>query len=82
MKYTTRTTQITVLPAGEPIFSEQATTITIEDEAAGEFLVVEQHDGGKIAITPEEWGELKNAVDMMFSLIRDREEKEERNQNE
>jgi hypothetical protein len=72
-KYTTRTTQITVLPAGDPIFSEMATHISIEDEGEGEFLVLDQ-DKGKIAITPEEWPELKGAIEVLLSLIRDKEE--------
>jgi len=33
----TRTTQLTVAPEGEPIFSERAYTVTIDDEAAGEL---------------------------------------------
>jgi hypothetical protein len=73
-KYTTRTTQITVLPQGDPIFSEMATHISIEDEGEGEFLVVEQEQNGKIAITQEEWPELKGAIEVLLSLIRDKEE--------
>ena len=42
MRYTSRITQITVLPVGEPIFSERATVISIDDEAAGEFITVKQ----------------------------------------
>ena len=38
--YETRVTQLTVAPEGEAIFSEAATTITIDDEAAGEFVKV------------------------------------------
>ena len=42
MKYTSRITQITVLPVGEPIFSEKATVISIDDESGGEFITVKQ----------------------------------------
>lgn len=40
--YQTITTSLIVLPKGESIFSNRATTIRIEDEGAGPFLVIEQ----------------------------------------
>ena len=51
-EHITRTTQLTVLPKDDATYSELATTITITDESAGEFVVVEQSndDYGKIAI--------------------------------
>lgn len=68
----TRPTQWTILPEGEAIFHERATVITVEDEAAGEFLKVHQHhvnDGGTILIDPDEWPILKQAIDnAMISL--------------
>ena len=68
-----RVTQITVAPEGEPIFSEGATTFTIDDEDAGEFLVIEQTmDGyGKIAIDKQEWPSFKEAIESMISKCRD-----------
>ncbi len=62
-----RTTKITVLPAAEPIYSEMATDVAIDDEAAGEYVTVEQHGNGmgKIAITPEEWPALRTAINRM-----------------
>jgi hypothetical protein len=36
------TSRITVLPKGEPIFSYQATEISIVDEAAGPFIEIKQ----------------------------------------
>jgi len=33
---------ITLLDEGKPIFDEDATTVRIEDDAAGPFLVIEQ----------------------------------------
>lgn len=42
-EYQTITTSLIVLPKGESIFSDRATTIRIEDEGAGPFLVIEQH---------------------------------------
>ena len=41
----TITTALMVLPAGHDIFSEQATTISIEDEGGGPFVVIEQDAG-------------------------------------
>ena len=67
--YETRTLSIIVLPEGESIFSEMATTITIEDEAGGEFVVVEQSahvDAGKIRIDSTEWPALRAAIDRMI----------------
>ena len=65
--YRSRITQLTVLPEGVPLFSEMATTVEIDDESAGEFVVVSQDsrtDKG-IAITPEEWPELRAAIDRL-----------------
>jgi hypothetical protein len=64
---TTRITQLTVVPEEKPIFSEQATTVTIQDDSGGEFVVVEQAyaDYGKIAIDPKEWPDLRAAIDQM-----------------
>lgn len=63
----TRVTKLTITPDGEPLFSERATDVLIDDEAAGEFVVVEQRaDGmGKIAIDPDEWPTLRAAINRM-----------------
>ena len=63
----TRVTKLTITPDGEPLFSEQATDVLIEDIAAGEFVVVEQRaDGmGKIAIDPDEWPVIRAAINRM-----------------
>ena len=71
--YITRVTQLTVTPQAEPTYSEMATTITIDSEAAGEFLVLKQ--GAKrepgIAIDPEEWPALRAAINRMVRECRD-----------
>lgn len=72
-QFITRMTQITVMPKDEATYSELSTTITIEDEAAGEFVAVEQHgrnDRGKIAINPEEWPVLRAAIDQLIGECR------------
>ena len=77
MKYTSRITQITVLPVGEPIFSEKATVISIDDESGGEFITVKQQmDYGSekdqtVAFDPDEWEEVKGVIDQMFKDIKD-----------
>jgi hypothetical protein len=73
--YKIRVTQLSIMPQDEPIFSEQCTTITILDEAAGEFLEVVQQAGSKevkeqtIQITPEEWPHLQKAIEWMLTEI-------------
>ncbi len=66
--------RLTVLPVGEPLFSETATHISIEDEAAGEFIAIEQHnDGsalGKIVIDPDEWPAIRDAVQKLLGDCR------------
>lgn len=71
---------MTVLPEGEPLYSEQATTIEIEDEAAGEFIVISQDHNlpdlsGKIVVNPEEWPAIKSAIETMLKDIQDHEPK-------
>lgn len=73
MDYETRTLSILVAPKDQPTFSEYATEIKIVDEAAGEFLEVSQTgrtDLGKIAINPEEWPTLRDAIDQMIKQCR------------
>lgn len=74
MTYEVRTSSFIVLPKGQPIFSEQATTITIVDEAGGEFIEVSQSgrtDLGKIAINPEEWPALRDTIELLIAMCRE-----------
>lgn len=67
-QYKARVRCVAVLPHGEPLFSEMATMVSIEDEAAGEFVEVSQCgrvDLGKIAINPEECPALRAAINRM-----------------
>ena len=72
MDYETRVTKLTITPKGEPIFDEAATDIYLEDEAAGEFVIVEQHmEGyGKVGIDPHEWPTIKAAIEEMLAKSR------------
>jgi len=75
MIYQNRVTRISVLPAGQPIFSEQCTHVTIDDEAGGEFLVITQQSGStdvkeqQIQITPEEWPNIRGAIETLLKNI-------------
>ena len=72
-EYETRVTSWTVAPKGEPTFSEMATVVSIDDEAAGEFVTVSQQgrvDLGKIAIDVNEWPALRAAIDEAISECR------------
>lgn len=64
-----RITQLTIAPEGEPIFSEKAFVVQIEDDAGGEFLSVRCHDdqckSGEIRIDPAEWPALREAINRM-----------------
>lgn len=74
-QYETLTKAVMVLPKGEPIFSEMATTVELDDEAAGLFVVVSQdgHDGeGKISICAEEWPLLREQINTMVQVCLER----------
>lgn len=60
---------VTVVHRGGGIHDETATRISLDDEGAGAFVVVDQDSGnseGKIQITPDEWPEIRRAIDAMI----------------
>ena len=68
----TRIKSLIIAPEGEPIFSEMAMIVSIEDDAAGEYIqILQQLEGGdsKISIDPAEWPALRDAVDRMLAEI-------------
>ena len=69
----------TVLPKGEPMFSEMATTVRLEDEGAGLFVVVEQHgdNTGTVSFCTEEWPTVKEAIEALLVRCEERNAKEE-----
>jgi hypothetical protein len=72
-KYESRATSWAVLPKGEPLFSELATVISIDYEAVGEFVTVEQRlmpESSKVAISHEEWPAIRAAIDHAISECR------------
>ena len=62
-----RTTRITIVPKG---FSDRATDLEIEDEAAGEYLVIKQNpdnkDPQRIAFDKSEWPAIVQAAETLF----------------
>ena len=77
-KYETRVTRVTVLPEDEPVFSERATHVEIEDEASGEWVKVRQEgghtDNSKFVLfgDKDEWDAVKKVVESMFKEIENR----------
>ena len=71
-KFESRVTRVTLAPEGEPIYSERAWTIEIDDEAAGEYVVVgsesDEHD--KIRIDAREWPALREEINAMIARCR------------
>ena len=76
MTYDTIVTALTVLPQGKPIFAEGVTTVRLDDEAAGLFVVIEQHpDDGpaqKISMDAEEWPHIRQAIESMVQTCHER----------
>lgn len=75
INYKTRVTRLSIAPEGEPIFSEQCTNVSIDDESGGEFIVIEQQSGRpdpgqKIRIDSDEWTHIKAAVETLLKDCR------------
>lgn len=61
------TTAIAIHPAGEsPIYGEMTITVSLDDEAAGPFLVLKQ-ESGEVRICFDEWAEVQAAVQMLMA---------------
>lgn len=68
--YTSTVTTVTVHPRGSGVNDERATVVRLEDEGGGAFVEVEQSgrdDLGKISIDPDEWPEIRRAIDEMMA---------------
>lgn len=66
----TRPLALIVLPDSEMICCERAIRVEIDDEGAGEFVVVRQSEGEKIRIDPHEWPSLRAAINRMVRQCR------------
>lgn len=59
-------TAIAIHPAGEnPIYGELTITVSLDDEAAGPFLVLKQ-ESGEVRICFDEWTEVQAAVQTLL----------------
>lgn len=68
-----RETQWTITPKGKPIFDERAITLSIEDEAGGEFLYIRNGgdcEHGSFRFDPEEWPVLRALIDEAIKGVR------------
>jgi hypothetical protein len=72
IKYETRTTKVVVVPEGEPIFGDLATSIEIEAESEAYEFVVAKQDlvPNGIRIDPQEWPVIRAAIDEMIGRCR------------
>ena len=73
MNYIQQTVSMCIRPKGDPLFSEQATTITMVDDAAGAYIEISQdQSAGKqtIGIDAEEWPALKLAIEEMLEIVK------------
>ena len=73
MEYTTRPLKWLLAPKGKPLFCEQGTLVEILDDAAGEYISVEQQadtgDPQKILIDGDEWPHLSELIIKAFAEI-------------
>jgi hypothetical protein len=70
---------MTVLPMGEPIFSENATHIEIESEVDYEFLKITQDNGnpdydGSVCIDHDNWPAIKATIETLLKDIKTHEQ--------
>ena len=69
-----RTLSIAVMPDNARIFDQNTTTISIEDDAAGEYVEVAQCDDGVepgvIKIDPTEWPAMRDSISRMIAQCR------------
>jgi len=72
--YTVTPLSYIVRPIKSPIFAESATIVSIEDEAGGEFITIDQSgtgEYGRVAINDRvEWDAICNAVNKLFDEVR------------
>ena len=73
LNYETRVIKVIVVPKGEPLFSELATFIEIDDEAAGEYIKISQpsrQENGTVCFDGEEWELVRLEIDKAFANCR------------
>ena len=70
MSYRVRVTERVILPYNEPVFSESATVVRIDNEAAGDYIKVKQcHEGAEVGVVcfdKESWPLIRDVIDKMM----------------
>jgi predicted lysophospholipase L1 biosynthesis ABC-type transport system permease subunit len=73
-EFESRVLKVGLMQPGQSIFSENVYTVEIDDEAAGEYVVVRQvnHDGPeeRLSIDPRHWPALRAEIDRMVAECR------------
>ncbi|NCY25564.1 MAG: hypothetical protein EBX37_12135 [Alphaproteobacteria bacterium] len=74
MTYEIRTMELHVGKPGDTSFEDGATRVSIDDEAAGEFVKVVQYRSDDqehvITIDPDEWPTIRKAINRMVAECR------------
>lgn len=68
-----RATQWTMTPMGKPVSDKRAITLSIKDDAFGEFLTIKNGDdsnGGSFRFDPDEWPVLRALIDEAVKGVR------------
>lgn len=65
MTHHTLVNSLVILPKGDSLFSERAIIVGMEDDAGGPYVVVKQ-ERGEIALDPEEWPLVREAIERML----------------
>lgn len=62
-----------LVPKRGPIFDESGYTVSIEDDAGGEYVKIESHDddGSAITVDPEQWPKLRALIDIVAKQCQD-----------
>jgi hypothetical protein len=68
-----RILSMALLPEGEPIYSERGYTVSIEDEAAGEYLKLSngQDENNCITFEAGDWPLIRGLVNRMAKEVRE-----------
>ena len=61
-QYITQITAVSIRAAGESMHAETATTIRLDDEGGGQYVVIEQ-DGNTVKINTDEWPLIRDEIE-------------------
>ena len=69
-----RIASLVVCRKGKQLFDEGTTKISLEDDAAGEYIVLQQFadslENGQMKLDPDEWPVVRKAIDRMVKSCR------------